>query len=458
MSGLCPNGMGTVMNYTKDQVIALAPDASSAAAAKKLASPSKWPLLGHSDGAVWGHCQGSGGNPYEVKIDLNGPAFKCSCPSRKFPCKHALALFLLYADGSGAVAEHPSPDWVSDWLDKRKDREKARVTKAEKKAAAPAESEAVAKKQDKRIETMISGLNDCELWLRDLVTGGLASLPGQGDAFWKNAAARLVDAQVPGAAGMVLQMAGIAASGSGTWLRDLTILMGKLHLLIKAFQRFRELPEDRQADVRTVAGWPIDRDTVMAHGKTVAGTWAVVGESIRDSAKMKEQRVWLREIRTQAAALVLSFSYGGQPSDVSLVPGTCLDADLIFYPGSLPLRALVANRSSEPSPMEEMRGEETIVQALEKYAEAVSLNPWTTLYPLVIENLVPRVVDSRLFFFDKENRRIPAHASFREVWECIALSGGHSLTVAGEWTDRSLLPLAFWNEEGCHRFSAELTV
>ncbi|MEZ4527115.1 MAG: SWIM zinc finger family protein [Desulfobacterales bacterium] len=446
------------MNYTKDQVIALAPDASSMTAAKKLASRSKWPLLGHSDEAVWGHCQGSGGKPYEVRIDLNGPAFKCSCPSRKFPCKHALALFLLHADGSGAVAEQPVPDWVSDWLDKRKSREKARVSRAEEKAAKPAEPETIAKKQDKRIETMTSGLNDCELWLRDLVANGLASLPGQGYAVWENAAARLVDAQVPGAAGMVLQMAQITARGSGPWLRDLTILMGKLYLLIKAFQRFRELPEDRQADVRTVAGWPIDRDTVMANGKTVAGTWAVVGESIRDSAKMKEQRVWLREVSTQTAALVLSFSYGGQPPDVSLVPGTCLDAELIFYPGSHPLRALVAKRISAPRPMEEMRGEKTIAQALEKYAEAVSLNPWTMLYPLVIENLVPRVVENRLFFFDKENRRIPAHASFRELWECLALSGGHGLTVAGEWTDRSLLPLAFWNGEGWHRFSAELTV
>ncbi|MGE0084097.1 MAG: SWIM zinc finger family protein [Desulfococcaceae bacterium] len=446
------------MNFTKDQIIALAPDASSAAAAKKLALPSKWPLLGHSDEAVWGHCQGSGRNPYEVRIDLNGPAFKCSCPSRKFPCKHALALFLLYADGSGTVAEHPAPDWVSDWLDKRKDREKARVTKAEKKAAAPAEPEAVAKKQDKRIETMISGLTDCELWLRDLVAGGLASLPGQGDAVWKNAAARLVDAQVPGAAGMVQQMARITASGSATCLPDLTVLMGKLYLLIRAFQRFRELPEDRQADVRTAAGWPIDREAVMAHGKTVAGTWAVVGESIRDSAKMKEQRVWLREVSTQTAALVLSFSYGGQPPDVSLVPGTCLDADLIFYPGSLPLRALVANRTSDSRPMEGITGEKTIAQALEKYAEAVSLNPWMTLYPLVIENLVPHMVDSRLFFSDREGRKIQAHASFHEVWECLALSGGHGLTVAGEWTDRSLLPLVCWNEEGCHRFSGEVTV
>ena len=28
-------------------------------------------------------------------IDSTGPAYKCSCPSRKFPCKHALGLLFL---------------------------------------------------------------------------------------------------------------------------------------------------------------------------------------------------------------------------------------------------------------------------------------------------------------------------------------------------------------------------
>jgi uncharacterized Zn finger protein len=27
-----------------------------------------------------------------VSVDLSGPAFRCTCPSRKFPCKHGLAL------------------------------------------------------------------------------------------------------------------------------------------------------------------------------------------------------------------------------------------------------------------------------------------------------------------------------------------------------------------------------
>ncbi|MGH3171654.1 MAG: SWIM zinc finger family protein, partial [Trebonia sp.] len=69
----------------------LAPDGSSARAARGLAKAAPWTGTGATDDAVWGLCQGSGANPYQTVVDLTGPAYKCSCPSRKFPCKHGLA-------------------------------------------------------------------------------------------------------------------------------------------------------------------------------------------------------------------------------------------------------------------------------------------------------------------------------------------------------------------------------
>ena len=83
----------------------LAPDDASIKAALKLARPGPWSETGSTDTLVWGKCQGSGKTPYQVSVDLTGPAVKCSCPSRKFPCKHGLALLLLWVEGDGAVAE-----------------------------------------------------------------------------------------------------------------------------------------------------------------------------------------------------------------------------------------------------------------------------------------------------------------------------------------------------------------
>jgi hypothetical protein len=84
------------LNLSADELLRLAPDTASVKAAKGLVIPTKWPRLGYDEAAIWGECQGSGSKPYQTQIDLSEPAFRCSCPSRKFPCKHGLALGLLY--------------------------------------------------------------------------------------------------------------------------------------------------------------------------------------------------------------------------------------------------------------------------------------------------------------------------------------------------------------------------
>src|SRR5258708_19410843 len=106
----------TDVGLTAEQVAGLAPDGGSLTAGRGLASERRWSGLGQSGHALWGLCQGSGSKPYQTQADLGGPAFRCSCPSRKFPCKHALGLLLLAADSPAAVPVSEPPEWVAPWL------------------------------------------------------------------------------------------------------------------------------------------------------------------------------------------------------------------------------------------------------------------------------------------------------------------------------------------------------
>lgn len=83
---------------TVDAVRTLAPDSRSFNDARKLASPGKWRRLGREGEAIWGVALGSKGDTYAVFARDPGTP-RCSCPSRKTPCKHALALLLLLAEG-----------------------------------------------------------------------------------------------------------------------------------------------------------------------------------------------------------------------------------------------------------------------------------------------------------------------------------------------------------------------
>ena len=103
---------------------ALAPDASSLRGAQKMSGRTGWVELGMTGDVLWGLCRGSGKNPYQVAVDLAGPAYKCSCPSRKFPCKHALGLLMMWAGGSSADEIDP-PAFVAEWVSSRAARQAA---------------------------------------------------------------------------------------------------------------------------------------------------------------------------------------------------------------------------------------------------------------------------------------------------------------------------------------------
>src|ERR1700744_2368868 len=89
--------------WSTEHVLSLAPDAASQKAGGKLSGPSPWSGVGCGQGALWGACKGSGSTPYRTVVELATPAYQCSCPSRKFPCKHALGLLLLWSAGPEAV-------------------------------------------------------------------------------------------------------------------------------------------------------------------------------------------------------------------------------------------------------------------------------------------------------------------------------------------------------------------
>src|ERR1700721_1894568 len=103
------------MSLTFERIEGLAPDQASLAAARKLLKPSYWPTLTEGEGLAWGECQGSSATPYRIVINVADAGTKCTCPSRKSPCKHALALMGMGADRSATFASASVVDWVKDW-------------------------------------------------------------------------------------------------------------------------------------------------------------------------------------------------------------------------------------------------------------------------------------------------------------------------------------------------------
>src|SRR5262245_46620980 len=211
------------MTWSTEQILALAPDAASAKAGRQLAVPRPWSNLGADNRALWGECKGSGQTPYQVQVDREGPAFQCSCPSRKLPCKHALGLFLLWAGTPGDFPPRTPPARVREWLERRDQRAARKAVDGRPPSEAPsastadapsavgadetAEKATVRRPSADRYARVAAGLDEFERWLADLVRLGLAAVQGKPSRFWEEPAARLVDAQAPGLARRLRELA-----------------------------------------------------------------------------------------------------------------------------------------------------------------------------------------------------------------------------------------------------------
>ena len=321
------------MYLSAQEVLKLSPDEASAKAAKGLVMPGKWPSLHHDDEAVWGECQGSGSKPYQVQVDQSGPTFRCTCPSRKFPCKHGLALLLLRAQHPDCFAIAEQPAWVSEWLESRRKRVEKQAAKAVESpaegdnAAKPApDPAAAARREASRLEQMAAGLADLERWLGDRLRQGLAQLPNQ-PALWNELATRMVDAKLPGIAYRLRRIGGWVNRGE-QWPARVLGGLGQLQILIDAFRRLESLPASVQADVRTALGITVDRDTVLKSGERIADDWLVLGQCVEEESRLWSRRVWLRGGQSGRMALLLDHAHGIRRFNQNYVTSVCVGLTL----------------------------------------------------------------------------------------------------------------------------------
>jgi uncharacterized protein DUF5691/SWIM zinc finger len=420
-----------VERWSVSHVESLAPDAPSVRAARALSGSASWSSAGRLDDIVWGVCRS-----YQVCVDLGGPAFKCSCPSRKIPCKHALGLLMFWAesDVSGAVA----PAFAVEW-------QAARAARAEAKprAATTPDPVAAARRVEQRAERVAGGMAELQRWLDDQVQQGLAGAQRGGHQPFETMAARLVDAQAPGAAGAVRRLGSIAGIGPH-WADRLLGELALLRLLVSGHERLSELTPELAATVRSRIGFPVATEDVLA-GPRVSDRWQVLGQVDTDDGTLTTRRTWLHGATHERFALVLSFAAAGQTLAADLVPGTEFRGDLTFYPGSAPLRALVASRDSAAEPFRSPDGAADPGTALAGWASTIAAEPWRYDAPVLLAGVTP--TDDG-WLADETGAALPLAAGHREPWWLLAASGAAPATVAAEWSPSGLRPLAAWVDGG----------
>ncbi|WP_405517468.1 SWIM zinc finger family protein [Streptomyces canus] len=437
------------VRWTADQVLALAPDASSRKAGSKLGAAGPWSEAGSSDeGTVWGLCKGSGSKPYQTVIDIAdaaGPAYKCSCPSRKFPCKHALGLLLLWAGGEGAVPPGPTPDWAEQWIEGRRQRaQEKRTAGAAGSAAGSGDPEAARRRAERRAVRITAGATELEQRLADLLRGGLAGAEQAGYGMWEETAARMVDAQAPGLAARVRELGAIPSSGPG-WPVRLLEECALIHLLDQGWLRRERLPDGLASTVRSRIGLPASAD-----GPAIRDRWLVLAQYDTADTRLTTRRIWLHGTDSGRTALLLSYGAAGRAPELALPVGLELEAEVSSYPGTGQLRAALGDQFAPPAPAATRPPGVTTEQAAARYGEALRDDPWLDSVPVTLDRVIPAPDGDSWQLADAEgDSALPLTASARSrpgLWRLVALSGGTPVKVFGECGHRGFTPLTAWPE------------
>lgn len=462
--------MGSAV-WSIEQVVALTSRSARFAAGEAVAVPSLWSQTGASGRALWGRYDGSSAEPYDVLVDHETVAYRCTCPSRTHPCKHVIALLVLWVRGHvPPAAEPPAAASFAE-------RAAARAARANAPEPAPAAGAATGEaggdpggdidppapappdgdggpdrdaQRNARVERLRAGLVELDRWITDRMRTGLADASIARYATWDELAARLTDARAGALANRIRRLAG-KVGAAPDWHDDVLAELGILHLLAQAGQRVPALPPDLADAVAVLCGWQV-RSSDVAASAPETDAWLVAGRSDHREDLVEVRRVWLYGTTTRRWGLTLSFAAYRQSLDVSLLPGTLVAADVHRYPGRS-LRVIVGERHDQPD--DGAGGDPTtaateaaldIAGACDAIGATLADEPWLERLPVLV-HAAPTVgaAPGEWVLTDATGTlplapTTPANSDALAV--LLAASQGAPVTLAAEWTTAGLVPLA----------------
>lgn len=395
------------MAFDLKTIEALAPDQASLSAASKLTKRSSWVRLERQDALLWGECQGSGANPYRVVVDAGDQGYKCTCPSRKFPCKHSLALMWISAtapDNFSPAGE--VPEWVNDWLGRRrksgapaaptasgaKSIDEAQADQPTVNVEDPQAAERREAAQKKRAEdtkaSISAGLDELDQWISDQLRLGLSSFVNASGERCRRISARLVDAKAAALASRIDELPGLLMVLRNEERPEAAIReLGKLVLLANAW---RTSPDD--AELKRLVSTSETREQILSQTDAlqVTSTWEVLGERIvtkRDG--LVSHATWLIDLMCAEPRFALLQDFypasAGRRSQ-AFSAGERFDARLVYYPARAPLRALVAERGHANPDVRSWppASARSVVDPLASHVARQDVAPWSSETPILL--------------------------------------------------------------------------
>lgn len=283
-----------------------------------------------------------------------------------------------------------------------------------------------------RFMGMQAGNAELQSRLLDLIRGGLVALDLSSAAYFEEFAARMVDAQLGSIAKRIRSWSIFREQFPDTWHEKLLNELGELYVFSKAFQNFNQLSDSFQDELLAQAG-VTTRTSDLFQEQGVQDEWLVLGQvTTTEPNNLTSRRTWFIGKDTQKIVLLLDYTFGSSEFTTLWLKEIAYAGEAVYYPASYPLR--VAFKSIDVVPLfTEISGFQTIETFLVAYSEALAQNLWIPQFPAVLTSVKPVYYKNKFLLIDKGKKYVYTEGEETAMWQLLAMSGGHSISVFGEW-------------------------
>jgi hypothetical protein len=255
-----------MISINQEFIEAAAPNAEAAKNGRGLVLKNKFLSMHQSpdETLLFGQCQGSGKTPYVCSADFavpEKPVYRCSCPSRQFPCKHSLGLLYAFVEGKKFTSAE-----VPEELASKREKAAARVEKKKTDAEKPVKvnKSALAKK----IKAQLDGIDLLEKLTQDVVRLGIGNMNAKTAHELEEQAKQLGNAYLPGAQSALRRYTKLFYSEGGeertsaereAVYSEALDQLGRLHSLIRKGRAYLQMrlddPELAPETETAIAAW-----------------------------------------------------------------------------------------------------------------------------------------------------------------------------------------------------------
>ena len=436
------------VNWTSEYVYGFAPDMASIQASKKQQNPSNWSELGYNEEALWGKVRGSGTRDYHTQIDFKQVSFKCSCPSRKFPCKHGLALGILFVEDLNLFHKSDSPEWVNNWISKRRDKAQKDIAHqasdpletAEELKKSKKKQEAKEKRRQKRIENVTHGLNALKYRLQDLVCQGLMTIDDP-YLFWEDIGARLVDAQATNLAKRVREIPYFCLTPE-----QLLAEIGEIYLLCMAWINRHQLSNEELEDLKVAIGFPIAQADLQ-HLKGIDDHWLVIGIEEEQDQQLSILKQWLCAAQTGQIIVTISYIMSYQSHPLLLEFGQIYQAEAVRYLGTNNQRALLKSPEKKAWLKPNINTGISLQELPRVHSQFIAQNPWQKKRLYFLKDVQIMKQKGTWYAVASNSTMFPLRCAELQAWNILALLGSQTGSFFALWNGSYLQFLSFISEQ-----------